>query len=818
MNRWTVLFVAMVIATLVTLGCSNGGGNPTVPTNGTDLTASSQGSTQNPATYLWGYYDVTIDPATKSITAVPDRTTMFSANVVEFLNGNPTAMTFTMNTLNIGLQKITVDIDVGISHPFFGMPQFNGYDVKGVFMGNGSETMSYDSQVDYPVYEVDQYMLDDPEEEDGGGPDGYTRWFNATEFMTSGMFGYIEGDMASKDYLPNATVSPYRYYSDGIDEDEDVFEYLTANASDFGVFSTGETNTRNYYLEFPVPMPSALYGYAVIASWEDNAIHPANAPEAQALSVTITPDIYFVDGTDSGGDLVLEFDVWCWEDQPTDIFIESGVLLNAYKLSPAEMTPVGGGLNYSTYHVEVTADNIQFNSGTDGDSDYWIICEAGAYDYKNDGFNPTGPSDTLAAFFRYPLFIADEPYNADPICELLVITTMPAEWYTEVPVEFDASGSTDPDIGDVLSFEWDFDGDDAYDEDPDDSYTGDPDNPTHTYTDDYVGDVNVRVTDGNGGEAICSEPVDVTVKSCGTLTCPSGSPTTMIGSNRLYFWNPEPTRNNSTPRVIAAWVNAYYMCALNATGTGAYYLYYNGAYIYNVAMASTDRLYIHDSSGSNRVWYRNYNNGWSGKYSWGTTLPSGWYVWRMCIDEDDNPVVLARGGSSQARVYHWTGSSWGTGVDVPASIMSKAANNYGYIEDFDYDPTTGYYYIAERYHPGTISAFDANGDVMWEDNTIWTPGPTHSSWMIGIFIDKEDPECRLLVMSGYNTSNQTTYWARYNPGGGEKVTGTTSGGTYGSTFSTFQGRGCVQVFGSTARFLGSTYGGNVWSSTIVPNW
>ena len=505
MNRWTVLLVAMVFVTLVTLGCSNGGSNPVVPTDGTDLTVSSQGSTQNATTYLWGYYDVTIDLATQSITAVPDRTTMFVANVVEFLNGNPAAMIFTMNNLEIGSDTIIVDIDVGISHPFSGMPQFNGYDVKGVFMGNGSETMSYDSQLDYPVYGTDQYMLDDPAEDDGGGPDGYTRWFNATEFNTSGMFGYIEGDMASKGYLPNATVSPYRYYADGIGNDEEVFDFLTANASDYGIFASGETNTRNYYLEFPVPMPSALYGYAVIASWEDPDIHPANAPEAQALSVTITPDVYFVDGTDKGGDLVLEFDVWSWEDQPTAIWIESGVLLSAYELTPAEMTPVGGGANYSTYEVEVPADNIQFNSGTDGDSDYWIICEAGAYDYKNDGFNPTGPSDTLAGFFRYPLFIADEPYNLDPVCEVTCDDTMPYDGWGKA-FGFDASTSYDPE-GETLTFEWDFDDDGTFG----DPYEGGTDDhPFKVFNDDYVGDVCVKVTDGTGGESICCVAIDIT--------------------------------------------------------------------------------------------------------------------------------------------------------------------------------------------------------------------------------------------------------------------------------------------------------------------
>ena len=417
MNRWTVLLVAMVFTTLVTIGCSNGVSNPVVPTDGTDLTASSQGSTQNSNTYLWGYYDVTIDLATQSITAVPDRTTMFAANVVNILNSNPSAMVFLMNDLNIGIDVVEVDIDVELSHPFDAMPQFNGYDVRGVFCGAGSNTLSYDSSYDFPEPE-DQFMLDDPLNADGGGPDGYTRWFNAGEFGTPGMFGYTEGAFGSSGFSPTATLMPYKYFADGITVADDPFEFLLANAGDNGVFASGSTNTRNYYLEFPLPTPGATFGYVILANWEDPATHPSNAHEAVACSVTITDNIYYVDGTNNGGNLILDFDLYCWEDQPSAIFIESQDVLSAvYELTPTEMMGTGGGLNYSTYNVEITADDVTFNSATEGDGDFWIIAEADGYDYQNDGMNPTGPSDTLAAFFRYDLFIQDFPYNAAPVVD-----------------------------------------------------------------------------------------------------------------------------------------------------------------------------------------------------------------------------------------------------------------------------------------------------------------------------------------------------------------------------------------------------------------
>ena len=508
MNRWTVFFVTLLFAGLVTVGCSGGDTGPVIPDSDTGLTSGAQARTGSSNTYLWGYYDVTIDLATQQITAVPDRTTAFAANVVDFLNSNPAAMKFDMIELFIGDTEITVDLDVELSHPFDGMPQFNGYDVRGVFLGGTSDTLSYNSDLDFAVYGVDQYMMDDPINADGGGPDGFTRWFNAKEFTTPGLFGYAEGAFASKGFQPTATLNPYKYYADGIDVEDDPFEFLMANAADYAVFASGSTNTRNYYLEFPLPSPGATYGYAIVANWEDPDEHPSNAPESPAISVTVTDNIYYVDGSDNGGDLILDFDVWTWDALPTAIVIESDVMSSPYTLTPTDMIPTGGGANYSTYHVEITADSVGYNSNDTGDSFYWVICEAGGYDYKCDGLNPTGPSDTLAAVFGYPLFIANEPYNADPICDFEVVTDLTDP--IPGPVEFDATACIDPD-GDPVTFHWDFDDDAIYDEDPDDNYNGDPDNPTHIYTEDFSGDVNLWLEDGVGGESFCSVYIELTI-------------------------------------------------------------------------------------------------------------------------------------------------------------------------------------------------------------------------------------------------------------------------------------------------------------------
>ncbi|MFH1676791.1 MAG: SBBP repeat-containing protein, partial [bacterium] len=398
--------IIVPILAMVFLGCSmNGsaGSSPVTPVE-TVLSGNSVDSTGS-GSFVWGYYEIDIDIPTQTVTAVPLRHAMFTANVTKFINAKPSNLGFHINDITTGSDYIDVDIDVTITHPFPGLTQYNGYDVRGIFIGNGSSGLYYSGGLWYPIKTMDQFMLPDPD--DGyGGADGYTRWFNPTEFKTPGLFGYIPGVFASKNYKANSKLCPCKYFADGLDKNQNLWDFLTSTSGN-GVFSAGSSNTRNYYLRFPNSV-GVKYCYAIIANWGgiDPADHPSNAPEAVGCKVVDSSNLWYLGFTQNGGSIIFDISLFGWEYQPSKIFIEAANVLNdPYELTSDEMIPIGGGEHFSTYHVEIPAD------GFIGSEEYecWVIAEYDDFDYSNDfGVPNLAGADPLAAFFRFGLEVSND--------------------------------------------------------------------------------------------------------------------------------------------------------------------------------------------------------------------------------------------------------------------------------------------------------------------------------------------------------------------------------------------------------------------------
>lgn len=127
------------------------------------------------------------------------------------------------------------------------------------------------------------------------------------------------------------------------------------------------------------------------------------------MSVSQTPDVWYneVDGSD--GDLVLDIDLFGWECQPSTIKLESSVLDGINEFD-AEVYGMPLGDHTSTYYVEAEAKTL--NSVED--HYVWVIAEYDGLDYSNGLPDIPHADGSLAAFFRYPVYVSAGPSIVEP--------------------------------------------------------------------------------------------------------------------------------------------------------------------------------------------------------------------------------------------------------------------------------------------------------------------------------------------------------------------------------------------------------------------
>lgn len=407
---------AILVGLLILSGCSIGKSDPVLATGDQQLT-EAHNSQESSHTLLWGLYDVMIDLENMTIEHAINRTAMFTANVVAFINNTPAGITFSDFSVTPHDTSVDVDLKVRIKHPL-SSSGFDGYDVKGVLIGDGSGTSSW-NQVAYPVPGTDQFLMN---------ADGLTRWFNPTEFMTPGLFGYTDGKFASNGYLGSATVNQYMYFAEGLGPNDNLWDYLLSAPPDVGTFLAGTSNSRTYQLNFPQPDPGIKFNYAIIADWSgtDPLDHPSYAPETVACNITVTPDIFYLSDDYKGGSLILDVVIFNWADVIADsvesIIIDSTVLSSPYELLLADAIPGDQGDHWAEYHIEVFADNV---TGTDGNHLLVIVPQV-AETYENDFGIENDADGPLASYFFQELTVADAPYDnnlpGDVPIELELIT------------------------------------------------------------------------------------------------------------------------------------------------------------------------------------------------------------------------------------------------------------------------------------------------------------------------------------------------------------------------------------------------------------
>jgi hypothetical protein len=422
LGRVTFLGFLLVFVSIA-LGCSGGADNPIAPNAGGLSPRTSAAQPDSGNRYLWGLWDIAIDPNTGSAEILPVRGACFTANVNSLLEGAPGNMIIEDMDLSDFVAEGRLDCTVTLKHPFSGLDQFDGFDVWGVFLHNGSTPLGYDGL----------------EYSDGSGsneavllnPDGYTRWFNYPEFHGTGMpiFSFTSGKLSN---LPNpsATLNPYRIYADNLDEEEDFHAWISqsSNAEDRGIFRAGQVNSRRYELKFPMVggVPLAEFQYAVIASWEKgdptltgnpSAYDPgdfpavANCEEAFFVRADASESDMFNDGTGNlGGSFKAAIEVFDWQggsvsnngvpnEVESIIIIGDFVPSGSYQFDQAALIAVAGPgtENSSVFQVEIA----DCEPPSSGDLPYWIVVEAAGEngDSYDQGFPAPFPHGARRAAF-----------------------------------------------------------------------------------------------------------------------------------------------------------------------------------------------------------------------------------------------------------------------------------------------------------------------------------------------------------------------------------------------------------------------------------
>ena len=208
---------------------------------------------------LWGLWKISISADRQTVTVLPDRVGALHFNVVRLIEVAPCS-----DCLRIKNVKGTADglsADVILIHPFPGLLQYTGFDVRGSFISGARYTFPASGRKIAWGDDVARML----------NSDGYTHLFNPTNFPYTSppILGYIPGHKAPGGDL-SATLNPYVAYE--LDKPRCVF-------------MPGTASTRTVLLHFP---PGPLeFGYAVDASWFPAGVEvtdPVNdfPPEANA--------------------------------------------------------------------------------------------------------------------------------------------------------------------------------------------------------------------------------------------------------------------------------------------------------------------------------------------------------------------------------------------------------------------------------------------------------------------------------------------------------------------------------------------------------
>ncbi len=379
------LALSIVIAMLITCGCSGGDSFSPAAPGMKSIDASSSHQCRG----LWQFI---ADPASGTLDVVPLRTSEMHINALPFLEP-PALVNITLETLQFNGNII--ETDIGLRHPFLGLDEFSGFDVCGIFIGDGSVGGFDDASLLMPG-DGDTRLLN---------PDGFTRWWNPSEFPVNEgtMFSYNDGLLGTPDSIGNfsATLNGYKYFCDDLTDPDGPLSDVTLDGR--GLFSAGQKNVRHYTIQMEGGL---VFNYAVDACWKfpngsppydvpDDFAPDANRPEAWQIAVEQTLNTLWNDGSDNGGELALAIDVYDWYNADMNtVRVESP---GNFAMTESAIA-IGGGAGYSTYAIDITDA-----TPAEGSIDLLISIESDSI-----GYGGLLPGKPVTSYFTKSVAVSDE--------------------------------------------------------------------------------------------------------------------------------------------------------------------------------------------------------------------------------------------------------------------------------------------------------------------------------------------------------------------------------------------------------------------------
>ncbi|MFH1675824.1 MAG: hypothetical protein ABIC40_02280 [bacterium] len=418
----------------VALGITGCSGDPVEPSTSPAVRPAVAERTDESQSgrYLWGYWDVTFDKTTCEFDIVPLRELTFHLNALQFLEPPALAgLDIDPATLVFDPPANKVAVDVVLTHPFPGLNQYSGFDVRGIVILPGSGINFSDPFLIIPANGEGRLV----------NADGWTRWWNPKEFVNPGIFGFKQGLIGQPGGAGvfTATLNGYKYFANGLGAHDSVF---AAPAFNRGMFAAGAANRRNFNIDFGVSSGDFLkFQYAIDASWEvpstmNNPDVPgdfpleANAPEGYAIKVTETENtLWWFGGIGFGGELNLSIDVYDWNiDAIEHVMVEAPGIISAPV--EASVVPGSGGdagdPTFSTYTADIIPDSITATGV------FECLIKAETDESYNQGGTTTVFGPPAAQVTNYHLYTTLVDFDPGLEWETLVNTELPVQPYTNV--------------------------------------------------------------------------------------------------------------------------------------------------------------------------------------------------------------------------------------------------------------------------------------------------------------------------------------------------------------------------------------------------